>query len=535
MQMGFINNQANSLNNCVVPIEFTHSYSVGQTGCGKTTGYIYPNLKNRIKNKHGILLYDYKGKEHLSVKYLANKYNRLNDVIEIGKDWASSINIIKHMNKAQLFDFFKLLNGKTSSDMYWANSSANICTEILSILKITNKIFNLCKTQSKTTIDIERLNRLLKVSFGFEMSLDYTLLNLSNIVCRKRNILNFLEKMDRLKYVFDQIITIYVLINKNESKDNLDKYIDIFNEIINLEDQIIVVKKALATFSNESNTSETEFTTLDSLISIINTPLSTLITIKCLNNDELNIIDALNKGKIIVINTNSFSDQIISALNSSIFFELSKNSLKIASPISIFIDEAQKVVSEDFNLPVDILRECKVEVFLAFQNEELMIEKLGVNKFNSLLNNLKRRYIFKNPTIYKNIEELSKLGMYEYYDDMLVDFKIYKIDKPILINKDDFFKVELKYQNLKKIKEKYSYKSENQNHILVYDDSLMEEGILILRDENNEDYLVNVYKKENFNRVYAKFINTLNDRNSKKLPLIFENTSESSGNSNKYI
>lgn len=33
MQMGFINNQANTLNNCVVPIEFTYSYSVGQIDC----------------------------------------------------------------------------------------------------------------------------------------------------------------------------------------------------------------------------------------------------------------------------------------------------------------------------------------------------------------------------------------------------------------------------------------------------------------------------------------------------------------------
>ena len=29
--------------------------------------------------------------------------------------------------------------------------------------------------------------------------------------------------------------------------------------------------------------------------------------------------------------------------------------------------------------------------------------------------------------MYKNIEELSRLDTYEYYDDMLMDFKIYEV------------------------------------------------------------------------------------------------------------
>ena len=114
--------------------------------------------------------------------------------------------------------------------------------------------------------------------------------------------------------------------------------------------------------------------------------------------------------------------------------------------------------------------------------------------------------------MYKNIEELSRLDTYEYYDDMLMDFKIYEVTNPLQLNQKDFFKVELKYQNLKKIKEKYSYKSENKNHILIYDDSLMEDGMLILRDKNNKDSVVNVYKNENFNKAVKRFINSLSDK-----------------------
>ena len=89
----------------IIPKEYTHSCAIGQTGCGKTTSYIYPNLNERISNNNGILVMDYKGKEHNAVKVLANRHNRLNDVLEIGKPWGESINIIKYMSEANLEDF----------------------------------------------------------------------------------------------------------------------------------------------------------------------------------------------------------------------------------------------------------------------------------------------------------------------------------------------------------------------------------------------------------------------------------------------
>lgn len=526
MQIGFINKKANVLNSCIVPIDFTHSCAIGQTGCGKTTGYIYPNLEERIKNNHGILLYDYKGKEHLSVKYFAKKYNRLDDVIEIGKDWGSSINIIKYMNKAQLFEFFRELNGTKEGDMFWANSSSNICTEILSLLKTTNKILKLCNAHTNNVVTTSYLKRLINVVIGFEMLFDYSLPNLLTIVSCKKNILKFITRIDNFKLVFTDILSTFTTIKQSNSDEELYKYLDVFNELINFDDKIEILKIALAVFNNEAKTSEHEYTTLDSMISSINTPLSSIASIKSLNNDELDIIEALKNGKIIVINTNAFSNQIISALNTSIFSELSKNASKVAYPISIFIDEAQKVISESFELPIDILRECKVELFLSFQNEELIIEKLGLNKFNSLIKNFKQRYIFKNPTMYKNIEDLSKLDIYEYYNDTLMDFNIYKVDKPLYISQKDLFEVEFEYQKIKRIKEKYEYKFENQNHILIYDDAQMEDSMIIIRDDENRETLVNVYKTENVKKAikailkiketfYSNVIN-LSDEESKK-------------------
>ena len=99
--MGFIKENKTikiSNNSLIVAKDYTHSCSIGQTGSGKTSCYIYPNLEQRIKDKDAILFFDYKGKEHQAVKYFAKQNGRFVDVIEIGKDWGKSINLLNVYN-----------------------------------------------------------------------------------------------------------------------------------------------------------------------------------------------------------------------------------------------------------------------------------------------------------------------------------------------------------------------------------------------------------------------------------------------------
>ena len=114
--MGFIKEKKPtkvSNNSLIVTKDFTHSCAIGQTGCGKTSSYIYPNLEQRIKDKDAILFFDYKGKEHQAVKYFAKEDNRFDDVIEIGKDWGKSINLLKYMSKGDLEDFIKRIGTRS--------------------------------------------------------------------------------------------------------------------------------------------------------------------------------------------------------------------------------------------------------------------------------------------------------------------------------------------------------------------------------------------------------------------------------------
>ena len=124
--IGFLQTPQTSPNdfNTLVPPLFTHACAVGQTGCGKTSSFIYPNLQHRIEQNHGILLYDFKGKEHLSLKYFAHQQNRLEDVVEIGKPWGAKINLIRLMDRASLDTFIKSATGYSASNTYWPSSAS---------------------------------------------------------------------------------------------------------------------------------------------------------------------------------------------------------------------------------------------------------------------------------------------------------------------------------------------------------------------------------------------------------------------------
>lgn len=87
MKLGLIRDETITEEIPLVDVKFTHSLCIGQTGSGKTTSFIYPNLLERMKLNHGILIFDIKGNEHLAVKSLAKEAGRLDDVLEIGKPW----------------------------------------------------------------------------------------------------------------------------------------------------------------------------------------------------------------------------------------------------------------------------------------------------------------------------------------------------------------------------------------------------------------------------------------------------------------
>ena len=475
----------------IVEKKYTHSCAVGQTGCGKTTSYIYPNLNERISHNDGILFLDYKGKEHNAVKLLAKKHNRLKDVIEIGKPWGKSINVIKYMSNSNLEDFILgVLGLENTANDYWSISGTTLAMAILNVVGELEKFMKIIRKHPMS-------NTILNYCFNSHI-LNDDMVVLKNIPTTKNlaavyDVTSSIESMKKfalaVKKLPDQI---KIGLNRfmynaeqDTSKDDIEKkYKFILENFCILEN---IIEKYLPSIDAYSTANDKSSTTLTTILLAVNKPLSMYGTKDFLNNDSFDVIKALNNGGIVVINTQEMSEEILSSYCLSIFTELQKRiSMSTENSIAVFIDEAQRVVSRKFDLPIDILREAKVELFLSYQNDELMIEKLGKNKYTSLYKNFANRYLFKN-----NEKYLSGLNEFEY-------FKLEKTKKlkpkksiPLFLEKDELFDVELEYQKELSLYNKFNVnKNKYKNMIFLSNSALLESSKIILKEKTGELHIV---------------------------------------------
>jgi len=239
---------------------------------------------------------------------------------------------------------------------------------------------------------------------------------------------------------------------------------------------------------------------MTTLIMSMSTTFSNVANNKAFNSEDgLDLAHELDQGKIIIINSQEISNVVLGSLVSSTLQELSKRvrQTKI-HPVSVFIDEAQRVLSGSggsIDLHTDVLREAKCEIFLAFQNYSLMQNAMGESNFKALILNLVSSYHFKNSVVVDDLDT-----------PMLKEFECY-IDgedtvhsaTPIFIDPKEIYTVELKYfkhnniYEMLNIDEKYRDQVIQFNPILYQKNQIdlkAQDGVLTtikLRDKKKEE------------------------------------------------
>ena len=371
----------------LVPETFTHSIAFGQTGCGKTSSFIYPNLKNRLELGHGILLYDYKGKEHFSVKVLAEMAGRLGDVVEIGKPWGEKINLIQNMDEDELDKFFDVILKHGDDNKYWQNSAKSLGQSLLKVLKAIEGFANVYNS-----IDDSDIGEYI-VAPGYDYPTKRTLASLVESCVTFEQLGEFVEKLDKLVYRA-QILIKQSAEKKFKNRLDIKKTKSLYIELIGAKEKLNATigdtKKSLKSFGKDSNENLTQ-----NIMGSLTAPLLSIAQNDMFNTNDFDVVSALNTGKIVIINVESLSNAEVESLNNTILYELSKRTKNMnINPISIFIDEVQRVISKNTDLPIDVFREAKVELFLATQNSSLLKEKLKEEKFDALMGNLTQKYYF---------------------------------------------------------------------------------------------------------------------------------------------
>jgi len=492
------------VNKLLVPVEYTHSCAIGQTGCGKTTSYIYPNLNERIKNQHAILLFDYKGKEHAALKAIAKRNYRLNDVVEIGVPWGVKINLIKYMNEAEIRELTISIMGLSEKDPYWSATGSNIIVALWKVIKGYRSIL-----EAAEAIDLKK--HFEDALTSFEYPLDLTFRSFSEITRTQEKLTNFATKLPKLITKFTQIVDneLKIAFNENNKEDVLKEFEELTINLMNFIKTAENDTKALSIFEEVQKATNSS-TTIQTIILSMSTTFGTISELDAFNEDSTDLIEALNNYKIVVINTKELHEGLLSSFVNSLFNELSKRIVqpKIA-PVSIFIDEAQRVMNKSTDIHIDVLREAKVDIFLAFQNIQLMIEALGENKFSALLQNLTNRYLFKNILKFKDFET-DKLKSFEYYNEE--NKEKYKAEA-LFLTKEELFHAQREYFILHDAYEILNIQEHSQKGILLFNSHLFNQKQIQIQYEDGFIEIVKIKdvhleKKalSYMHRVYKSFI-----------------------------
>lgn len=398
--MGFQASKSANVRSIVeLPInDFKHILFMGQTGSGKTTGGINPIIDSRLAEGYGMMIFDEKGKEHRTVKALAHRHTRLEDVLEFGKPHSFRINLLEGMSERQLENFLmQIIKG----DDNWLIGAINMFMDTYRWLNSIKSFYYCAKVifgydDFPILVDKgEEEYEKKKVPIKHEISSDpITLAEIGNYF---RDPITF-TMITQLHDQFINVISKQIRSHLNDLTSYSDDMEDKLGKLDDLHHQTEEYGKKLKTYKIKLDTSEASGN--NGVYFMLSSTLGQFTNQAYINDPYgKDIVELLESNKVIVINTESFSNSVLSVIVTKTLATLTVRAKKVTcNPISVVIDEANRVLTYDSDLHVDILRESKVEIVLAAQNHEQMIAKMGSTKWASFAQNFNTRLTFDGPS-----------------------------------------------------------------------------------------------------------------------------------------
>ena len=362
--------------NLIIPCNFTHAAIIGETGCGKTTSMIYPNLLDRMQRGHGIFVFDYKGCEESAVMALAKRAGRLKDVVVVGTFLGEKINLIKDISGR---DFKNTTNSLMKTiDSFWQEYGANLTLSIFNFLKTLSEFADVARKYN-----VRGFDTAIKLSGTYPFNI-HTIRNLT------QELLKFNEFLASVKS--DLRPNPYWI--NGEKKEVRLRFKDLLTARQNLID---IMDRFDVTKVKDNEKIANDFRNLSIMATVINE----LADDETVNADKNSISQYLNEGKIVVFNAiNSSSQTLAMLLDSFIPSFIKRAGGKNLIPISLFLDETAKIAGKNSNFHEEILRQSKVELILAFQNEYTLKKGLGYEKYEALMGNMVDIYLMKNKSLF---------------------------------------------------------------------------------------------------------------------------------------
>jgi hypothetical protein len=473
-EMGFAlkTQRAVSIN---VPLnEFKHALFIGKTGNGKTTGGINPIMDSRISAGYGMMIFDEKGKEHRVVKSIAQRHGRLDDVVELGKLHGITVNLLNNLSERQLESFLRRFL-KRSNDSFWTEGAINMVMALVQWLVGVKKLYQFgIDVLGMSPIDLTYDYEDRKANITHQWSVSTDPLSAKELSGYFHNPIAFALVSQKSREYVEMLIE--HVSQSIQTKHMMDTSL---NDKVLMAEQLIDKLKELETTLqgkiikadlSEASGNNGNYFMIASVINLVGSD-------RYVNDTKAgDIAELLNAGKIVVINTESFSSGILASLLDQTLESLSTRSKhKNVHPISVIIDEANRVLSADSDIRIDVLRESKVEVIMATQNHEQMMTKMGEDRWLSFAQNFNTRYHFMGMGYHGKFKVINEIN----------DQELEAL--PMFFEEDQLDLIEWEYQQHNGYYDRYIKNTTNQC-IVIYDHLLIEkENKLLVYDLKTKD------------------------------------------------
>ena len=386
----------------VIPLDFRHASCSGSTGSGKSASVILPTLEDRIARGHTVLFFAYKGHEHRQVKAVARRHGRLEDVREFGKPHGTPVNILASLSvKDARQCIIDLGGGVGQRDPYWANTAGNFGEAILTALRHLYRLkrlygeidpagadglFGECVEipAGQTDDDGNELYREIRLFGRLEMEEEPSFSDVYEIAKDAGTFNDFFAGIDPLLERLER---------KGRELMNL---VGSFEEMRKVTEGYFLALSKLAVHCRQTNQlqmdgSNGSSTGNNGVRQTLENHLATIASREYANYGRKELVA---DGEIMVVDVEGVDDHILSIMLGN---ELERLTMRLRRerdprPVSVFVDEANRVLPGGLDLHSDVLRETKVELIVAYQNEGQMIRKFTPEGWEAQKNNFVHRF-----------------------------------------------------------------------------------------------------------------------------------------------
>lgn len=476
--MGFkidSNNTQNRVKTVIPPTDFQHVLCEGATGSGKTASLILPTFEDRLEKEHMIIFFDHKGHEHKKVKHLAQEAGRIKDVVEIGKPHASYINLMAELDTIRLKDMVK--DQGMHRDPYWSNSAANLLEDIVGPLRRLHGIVNALKKYNLFEVRSHEMLKELN-EFGIDIYIKPSFQTISRIVSSPKKLSQYKTILSCLPLEIEELLKDDFESEKSEITNRRQILAKILSFKVSLQASSRFTLSEEKSDVNSGN---------NAVLQHLDNTLASYAKKDYINIDEYTISDLMDSNAIVIIDTQSFGDDIMKLFLESILKKAVMR-LRIGThkPMSVFIDEANRVLFPSIDLHNDVLREASVELIIAIQNEEQMINKFSQTVWDSIKSNIKHKYF---------IDLQHKITYRDNNDSIFTE--------PMCIDGDELIDAEYAYHALEKNQSNIAkhFLSEAdalpEKFTVIYDLDVFEhESSIYLEDKDGVQYLFSYHSEE---------------------------------------